>query len=103
MKTFTMAMGGILGPGIFLQGRGMAVVSRFGDEFNHGYYGGRGDSKGDVLHGRGDSVFQHPVRNIVRKNCRASTVSVTNVHRNYAARNHVNRTVTRCIDSSMDA
>ena len=101
MKTFTM--GGNFGVGIFLQGRGMAVVSRLSDGIDHGYYRGRGDSKGDVLHGHGDSVFQHPVRSIERKNIRGSTVFVTNVHRNYTARNRVNRAVVRCNDSSMDA
>lgn len=99
----TIAMGGILGAGIFLQGCGVAVVSRIRSKLDHGYYRGRRDSKGDVLHGRGDDVFQHPVRAIERKNIRTSTVFVTNVHRNYAARNNVNRAVVRCTDSSMDA
>jgi len=74
----------------------MAVVSRLSDGIDHEYYRGRdGNNGGDV--------FQHPVRNVERKNIRGSTAHVTNVYRNYAARNNLKRAAVRCTDSSMNA
>jgi hypothetical protein len=102
MKTFSRA--GILGAGIFLQGCGMTVVSRRSSRVDSGHRHGAGRSgNGDIRHRHGDNVSQHPVRNVERTNIHESTLYETNVHRNYTARNNVNRAVVSCRDSSNDA